>query len=90
MKSLKVSIADLEIEDYEIEEHVARHNRFFKKSELTLQDLHTYAKPFTDVLNAALSLARGEATAEQATKTLRNAAERLRKIELAIEEECVA
>jgi hypothetical protein len=54
MKSLIVSTND-NVEDFEIEEHVAKHNRFFQLTHLTLDDLDAYAKPFAALWWAANS-----------------------------------
>lgn len=68
------------IADFEIEEHVSEHNRFFKQTHLTLDDLDTYAKPFGDFLHAVLGLSRGSITVLEAVKVMRRAASQLKAI----------
>ena len=51
MKSLMVT-TDIEIADFEIEEHVANTHRFFKLTHLTLDDLDVYT-PLVDLVLAA-------------------------------------
>jgi hypothetical protein len=54
MNSLKVT-TNIDIADFEIEEHVANTNRFFKRTHLTLDDLDVYAEPLAALQRAAFS-----------------------------------
>ena len=45
-----MTTAQVSVEEYEIEEHVAENNRFIKKTGFTLDDLHVYAEPWGDAI----------------------------------------
>jgi hypothetical protein len=63
MKGIKATTT---IDEFEIEDHVAKHNQFFKLTHLTLDDLAAYAKPFDKALVAVRELSEGRVTEDVA------------------------
>jgi hypothetical protein len=63
-----------------IEEYVRKHNRFFKQSNLTLDDLDVYAKPLSNVDHATMALSRGSITEQEAFKVMQRSASELKAI----------
>ncbi|MGA7341634.1 MAG: hypothetical protein WBX18_13610 [Terracidiphilus sp.] len=66
------------VADFEIEEHVAEHNRLFKQTKYTLDDLDVYAEPFGSVLRAVYGMAEGHVTERQVIHAVRLAANQLK------------
>ncbi|HEX4032603.1 MAG TPA: hypothetical protein VHX20_19735 [Terracidiphilus sp.] len=73
MKTMIVKTTD-HVMDYEIEEHISKHNRFFKRSGLTLDDFDVYCLPLNKVTTAVHLLALGIITKEKAFDAMLRAA----------------
>jgi hypothetical protein len=65
------------VADYEIEEHLKEHNRFFKQTCFTLDDMDAYAQSFGPLVSAAYEAAQGSITREQAVQVLMSAINRI-------------
>lgn len=59
--------------DFEIEEHVAQHNRFFKRTGFTLDDLDVYAESLGDAVRAVHDCSEGFMTEERMFEVIRQA-----------------
>ena len=80
MENTLVSVAE-----FEIEEHVAQTNRFFKKTGFTLDDMDVYAEPFARVLRAVYRLSEGTGTEQDAFTAVQEAVKELKAIHAGIE-----
>ncbi|MGO9940048.1 MAG: hypothetical protein ACLPH3_20465 [Terracidiphilus sp.] len=72
------------IAQFEIEEHVAETNQFFKLTGLTLDDLNTYAKSLAPMVTAAHGAVLGTGTLEQANDAMRQGVNEWKQIDAAI------
>jgi hypothetical protein len=68
------------MEDFEIEECVRKHNRFFKKSNFTLDDLDAYSEPWRKLLWASLHGADGSITEQEAFEVMQRSMSELKAI----------
>ena len=85
-----MTTAQVSVEEYEIEEHVAENNHFFQKTHYTLDDLNVYAEPFGSVLQAVYGMAEGHVTEEQAIHAMRLAVNQLKAIHAVLDFENAA
>jgi hypothetical protein len=68
--------------EFEIEEHVAEHNRFFQRTRYTLNDLDVYADAFVPALQAVYCETM---TDQQASEVMLKARADARAIDVALE-----
>jgi hypothetical protein len=80
----------MQVVEFEIEEHVAEHNRFFKQTAFTLDDLDAYAEPLGSAARAVYDLSEGFITEEQVIATIRQAVSQLKALHAAMELENAA
>lgn len=77
--------------DWEIEEHVAKHNQFFKQTHFTLDDLNVYAKALGPLDIAVYASSVGTTmTDQQVIAAFRQAETKLRIIDAALDLENAA
>jgi hypothetical protein len=76
--------------DFEIEEHVAEHNKFFKQTALTLDDLDAYAVPLGNAARAVYDCSEGFVTEEQVFDIIQQSVLELRAIHAAMDLENAA
>lgn len=73
------------VAEFEIEEHVAKHNRFFKSSMFTLDDLDVYAEPFKNALQCVYAASEGRVTDDEVVATIQTAIADLRALHAAMD-----
>jgi hypothetical protein len=80
----------MQIADFEIEDHVAERNSYFKKTGFTLDDLHEYSEPFAKVHRAIMDAAEKRITGEQAIVITWKAIEEIEALHVSMELENAA
>ncbi len=75
----------MQVAEFELEEHVAEHNRFFKQTAFTLDDLDVYAEPFGDAARAVHDCSEGFMTEERMIEVIRQAVCKLQALHAAME-----
>lgn len=76
--------------DFEIEEHVTEHNKFFKQTAFTLDDLDVYAAQLGNTARAVYDCSEGFVTEEQVFDIIRQSVRELKAIHTAMDLENAA
>ena len=71
--------------EFEIESHVAEHNRFFRQTAFTLDDLDVYAEPLGNVARAVYDLAEGRTTEPHLMNIIRQSVRQLHALHAVME-----